>query len=129
APALAGKTTRLLARYRDQLAASSIKPRALWIAPTHRAADGIRGRLLDGGLCGCLSPNIFTFAQFAEALIRASALRFRPLDPLEKRQLIGRLIDEALAAKRLTYFAPIAGAGGLVELISELFSDLKRQEV
>jgi ATP-dependent helicase/nuclease subunit B len=129
APALVGKTTRLLARYREELARPCRHGRALWISPTHRAADSIRARLLEGGFYGCLSPNIFTFAQFAEALIRASATRFRPLDPLEKRQLIGRLIAEALAAHRLSYFAPIANADGLVDLLSELFSDLKRQEV
>jgi ATP-dependent helicase/DNAse subunit B len=129
AAALAGKTTRLLARYRDRLTSPGAQARALWIAPTYRAADSIRGRLVEAGLGGCLSPNIFTFAQFAETLIRASAVCFRPLDLLENRQLIGRLIGEALAAKRLTYFAPIAGTDGLVDLVSELFSDLKRQEV
>jgi ATP-dependent helicase/DNAse subunit B len=129
APALAGKTTRLLGQYRTYLDASRMNARALWIAPTHRAADHVRGRLIESGLVGCLTPNIFTFAQFAEALLRASAVRFRPLDPLEKRQLIRRLIDQALAAKRLVYFAPIAGADGLVDLVCELFSDLKRQEI
>jgi ATP-dependent helicase/nuclease subunit B len=140
-PAGAGKTARLLANYGDLVARRPSRAsgsndggpkgigRGLWIAPTHRAVDAVRSRLMDIGLRGCLTPNCFTFAQFAKAVIQASPAPVRPLNALEKRQLIRRLIEEAIARERLAYFRPIAHTEGLIELVSELFSDLKRQEI
>jgi ATP-dependent helicase/DNAse subunit B len=122
----------LLAGFRDHVARQGGSPNVgggLWIAPTHRAVEAVRGRLIDIGLRGCLSPNCFTFAQFAHALIQASPIPIRPLTALEKRQLIRRLVEQALAADRFSYFRPIAHTEGLIDLVSELFSDLKRQEI
>ncbi len=81
------------------------------------------------GLKGCLAPNCFTFAHFADAVIEASAVSVRPLTAFEKRQIIRRLIESAIAAERLEYFRPIAHTEGLIDLVSDLFSDLKRQEI
>ncbi|MEX2141163.1 MAG: PD-(D/E)XK nuclease family protein [Pirellulales bacterium] len=141
-PAGAGKTTRLLACYRDHVARRPSRASAgstdgqppgigsgLWIAPTHRSVEVIRGRLLDIGLQGCLAPNCLTFAQFAKLIVHRSPAPARPLRPLEKRQFIRRLIEQAVAGERLGYFRPIAHTEGLIDLVSELFSDLKRQEI
>jgi ATP-dependent helicase/DNAse subunit B len=85
--------------------------------------------LLEGGIRGCLAPNCFTFSQFADAVIRAALVPIRPLSRFEKQQLLRRLLDEAAADGRLRYFSQIAETDGLVDQISELFSDLKRQEI
>jgi ATP-dependent helicase/DNAse subunit B len=127
-PARVGKTTRLLERYRQRLRSPGAFGQALWIAPTHRAADAIRARILEG-LPGCFSPNCYTFAQFAEALIRSSLVPIRPLDRVQQQQLIGRFVDEALRRDALRYFGPIAHTDGLIDLVTDLIGDLKRQEI
>jgi ATP-dependent helicase/DNAse subunit B len=127
--ATAGKTTKLIRRYGDRLADRSAIGRSLWIAPTHRAVEAVREWLIDAGLAACLAPNCLTFSQFAEAVIAASRLPIRPLDQLEKRQLIRRLIDQGVAEGWLVYFRAIAHTEGLLDLVSELFADLKRQEI
>ncbi len=113
--------------------------RGLWLAPTHRAADEVRARLVcrwkaengpgEPRIRACLKPNCFTFSQFAEAVIQASPLPTRSIDAAGKRQIIRRLIDERRAAGRLVHFASIADKPGLIDLVAGLFSDLKRQEI
>jgi len=130
-PARSGKTARLVARYRQVLAESAkhVVAGALWIAPTRHAADEIRGRLLDQQLRGCFSPAVYTFEQFAGAILAVSAQPPRFLGRMLKRQLVKRLISEALDEGRLEYFAPIAQTSGLIDLVCSFISDLKRQAV
>lgn len=126
-PARCGKTQRLLARYRQELGRSGIGS-ALWLAPTRRSAEETRDKLLDTKLQACLSPGVMTFDQFARRVVEAARTPARPLAGSQKRQLVRRLINQA-AAQGLTYFASIAGTSGLVDLVCELITDLKRLEV
>ncbi|HTQ39786.1 MAG TPA: PD-(D/E)XK nuclease family protein [Pirellulales bacterium] len=131
-PARSGKTAALLARYRQILAEQgdgNISQAALWLAPTRHAAAEIRGRLLSDGLTGCFSPGVYTFEQFAQTLLLAADQPPDYLGQLLKRQLIQWLLAEAVAAGRLSYFAPIADTAGLVDLVAGIISDLKRQDV
>src|SRR5262245_11113946 len=131
-PARSGKTAWLLARYRQVLAenrgATGIGS-CLWIAPTRHAADEIRARLLAEQLRGCFSPAVYTFEQFVQALLAQSGPGPRFLGRTLKRQLVKRLIAEAVADGRLNYFAPIAQTRGLLDLICGFISDMKRQAV
>ena len=63
----------MLARYRAALAERQFG-HTLWLAPTQRSAFDIRGRLLGEKLDACFTPGVMTFAQFAEAVLQASAL-------------------------------------------------------
>jgi len=130
-PARSGKTALLVARYRQVLAESTkrIVAGALWIAPTRHVANAIRGGLLNEQLRGCFSPAVCTFEQFAQALLASSNQPPRFLGRMLKRQLVKRLIAEALGEGRFEYFAPIAHTSGLVDLICGFISDLKRQVV
>src|SRR5687767_1606067 len=110
-PALSGKTSQLLARYRADLAERGFG-RTLWLAPTQRGAFDIRGRLLDGKLDACFTPGVMTFAQFAEAVLQASATPARLMTGAMKRHLVRRIIDRAISSGRLSTFAPIATTPG-----------------
>ena len=46
-----------------------------------------------------------------------------------KRQLVRSLIDEQLARGRLRHFSAIATTGGLLDLVCEMLSELKRLEI
>src|SRR6266496_1237255 len=130
-PARSGKTASLVAHYRQALAEKAltkqIAAKCVWIAPTRHAADDIRGRLVGERLRGCFCPAIYTFEQFAQALLAVSGQPPRFLGRMLKRQLVKRLIAEAVGEGRLEYFAPIAQTSGLVDLVCGFISDLKRQ--
>ncbi len=127
-PARCGKTARLLARYRTGLLQQP--PAAtLWLAPTWRAAAEVRLRLFDGQFFGCFSPGVMTFEKFAETILHAARLPIRPMTRRMKHELIRQIIGEQSAAGRLNHFQSIATTSGLVDLVCEFISELKRLEI
>jgi ATP-dependent helicase/nuclease subunit B len=127
-PARSGKTERGLVGYRDALRRRPIGS-ALWLAPTWRAAAEVRGRLLDGSLAGCFRPNVMTFGNFAETVLHAAGLPIRPMTRLMKRDLVRQIIFDQASRGRLTHFRSIAKTAGLVDLVCEFISELKRLEI
>jgi ATP-dependent helicase/DNAse subunit B len=127
-PARCGKTARLLRRYRVALREQP-PGTTLWLAPTWRAAAEVRGRLFDGRFGGCLSPGVMTFEQFAETVLDDARLPIRPMTRLMKRELVRQIIGTQAAAGRLKHFQSIATTGGLVDLVCEFISELKRLEI
>ena len=143
-PPHSGKTERLLVRYRELLAKNTLSAAGsggrcaagsggrcatLWLTPTWRAKAELCDRLLRGPCVGCFSPGVMTFEGFAETVLQSAPKPIRPMGRLMKRQLVRRLIEEQLAAGRLKHFRAIARTGGLVELICEFISELKRLEI
>jgi ATP-dependent helicase/DNAse subunit B len=127
-PARSGKTGQLLARYRAALA-SGPPGSALWLAPTHRAAAAVRGRLVGPRSGGLLNPQCLSIAQFARRVLEASTLPIRPLSLLGQRRILQQIIDEFRAAGRLEYFEPIARTSGFLDLVVGFISELKRLEI
>ena len=145
-PARCGKSERLLARYRTALMEQP-PGSVLWLAPTWRAAAEVRQRLFEavGGdssrrcdvsphrgpaaFPGCFLPGVMTFEKFAETVLRAARVPMRPITRLMKRELIRQIIGQQAAAGRLKHFRSIATTGGLVELVCEFISELKRLEI
>src|SRR5688572_4071245 len=113
-PARSGKTAAAVERYRNVLCDGPIGS-TLWIAPTNRAIDEIRCRLLAGGLTGCFSPGVYTFSRFAEAVLADAEEPIRFVGQLLKRQLIERILRDAHAAGKLKHFGPIAETAGLLD--------------
>jgi ATP-dependent helicase/DNAse subunit B len=127
-PARSGKTERVLSIYRRALAEGPLGS-ALWLSPTRRAVDQVREQLSDGCLPACLRPNCFTFDQLANVSLETAPIAVRPITELMKRELLGRLIRQAVEAGRMEYFAPIAHTAGMLELLSGFITELKRLEI
>lgn len=127
-PAGSGKTEQILHRYRTALVEYG-PGGALWLAPNHRSAQEIRRRLLNAAQQACLGPGVMTFDRFADAILTASTATTRHLGGLLKRQLLRRLIRQAIDGGRLQHFAPVATTRGLVDLLSEWIRELKRLEI
>ncbi len=127
-PARCGKTDRLLAQYRAALAPEE-PGTLLWLAPTWRAVNEVRQRLFEGPFAGCFSPGVMTFEKFAETVLRSAGVAIRPMTRLMKRELIRQIIAEQAARGRLTHFRSIAATAGLVDLIGEFISEMKRLEI
>jgi ATP-dependent helicase/DNAse subunit B len=143
-PARSGKTERMLAVYRQALAAAAragTPATSLWLAPTRRAVEQVRDRLLatsplgegplGAGLGGCFAPNLKTFDQLSSDVIaRADADdEIHPIDDRMKRRLIESLVRNAHADGELKYFGAIARTPGFVDLAFNWISELKRLEV
>jgi ATP-dependent helicase/nuclease subunit B len=127
-PARSGKSVQALSFYAESLKNRDFG-RNLWLTPNQQSASELRAKLAEKLGRGCLQPGCYTFAQFAETLISQADRPMRPIDALLKRQILQQVIQDALAAGRLQYFAPIADREGLLLWIDALVSDLKRQEI
>jgi ATP-dependent helicase/DNAse subunit B len=125
-PAGTGKTNRLLQRYRE-VARSGIGT-ALWLGPTRRSVEALRGRLL-GELPGLLAPQLFTFQDFAEEIIRVNDPTARPLSDLQRRLLVDDLVAELHAGRQLSHFDRIIDTRGFAEAVFALLAELKRNEI
>ncbi|HEV3259373.1 MAG TPA: PD-(D/E)XK nuclease family protein [Gemmataceae bacterium] len=125
-PAGSGKTTRLLERYRSVVAASV--GGALWLGPTHRSVEALRLRLMNG-LTGCLAPNLFTFQDFAEEVIRVNDPSARPLSNLQRRLLANELVAQLHNRGALSHFGRVVDTRGFTETVFSFLAELKRNEV
>jgi len=123
-----GKTTRLLQDYRKVLASQPFGS-ALWLAPTHRAAQETRQRLLDASLPGCFSPQCLTFDHLARRVLEASPRPMHTLGTFATRQLLGRLVRQGVQEGRITYFAPIANSPGFLDQVVGVIGEWKRLEI
>ena len=106
----------------------------MWLAPTWRAAAEIRNRIIDANLGACWKPGGLTFDKFAQTILESydspdPDIPSRHLTSSMKRQLVRSLIDDQVARGRLQHFGPIASTGGLLNLVCEMLSELKRLEI
>lgn len=131
--ALRGEPQRaaLLRKYRDLLRLGGLGERrqALWIAPTQAVARDIRERLAIASADALLDPGVTTFAGFAAAVVRDGARPLRPITTLQRRRLVRQVIGQAAADGALKYFAPVGGSAGLVNLVDQTISRLRRRDV
>lgn len=127
-----GKTSRLLEVYRSALreARREGRPgRTLWLAPTKRLRRAVLTALMDDSLPACFRPNVFTFDEFAERLLRFSDEPIRRLGEPARRSLLREIVDDLVQQGRLPHFAPIAGTSGFLDLALNWIAELKRDEI
>ncbi|MEX2306349.1 MAG: UvrD-helicase domain-containing protein, partial [Pirellulales bacterium] len=141
-PARSGKTHELLQHYRDALG-KTLAPRevrlsrseklaldrVLWLAPNGRTAALVRSQLVAGGLDACLRPGIVTFHQLTDLILTDTPERLRRLPPVAQRELLRRVINDALAANELALLAEAARRSGFILLLAEHIGELKRRGV
>jgi len=121
-----GKTQRLLERYRSAVRAAPGS--ALWLAPTHRAALTVRQRLANDGQ-GFLAPNLLTFQDFADEVIRCDDPTARPLPRVQRRLLADDLVAELHAKGQLPHFHGVIDTRGFGESVFTLLAELKQNEI
>lgn len=123
-----GKTAALLEDYRRHLRQQPLGA-CLWLAPSGRAAAEVRQRLVASGDRAFLAPGITTFGSLAADLLRRLGVTARPLTEVFKRELLERIVEELNEQGRLPYFRPIVGRQGLIDLLADFISEMKRLEV
>jgi ATP-dependent helicase/DNAse subunit B len=125
-PAGSGKTRRLLPRYRE--VAGAAFGAALWLAPTRRSVEAIRPQLL-AGRSACLAPNLITFQDFAEEIIRVNDPAARPLSHVQRRLLAEEIVAELHGRGQLSHFRGVVETRGFAETVFELLAELKQNEI
>ncbi len=129
-PARSGKTEELLRRYGEALQSGPHRTGTLlWLAPTARAAAGVREQLMTGGVDGCFNPGVMMFDDFATSVLRACPSRLRRIDATMQRALLQRLIQAALERGELDFYAESAGRAGFTDLVLDHVRELKRRDI
>jgi len=131
-PARSGKTRRLLSRYRELLrsrAAAGLCGGGLWLAPNQRSVTKLLQTLSCETGGAFLVPGLHTFAGYAESIVAASARRIRSVSRVQKRVLLGRVVDKALADDKLSYFASVARTSGFIAQLDEWIAERKRSDI
>jgi ATP-dependent helicase/DNAse subunit B len=125
-PAASGKTRHLLDRYQE---VSRVAPgSALWLGPSRRALEAVRQRLADRGE-GLLAPNLFTFQDFADELVRCNDPDARPLSHAQRRLLADDLVADLHARGQLSHFKGVVDTRGFGESLFALFAELKQKGI
>ncbi len=125
-PAGSGKTRLLLDRYRER--ARSAPGSALWLGPTYRAIEALRTRLLQAGGT-FLAPQLFSFQDFAEEIIRANDPVARPLSNVHRRLLADDIVTSLHARGELSHFGNVIDTRGFADGVFALLAELKRCEI
>jgi ATP-dependent helicase/DNAse subunit B len=125
------KTTRLFALYRKALIEAHVAGplgSTLWLVPTARAQKPLLERLGDGSLPVLFSPNVLTFQDFAERILRAGPTTATALSPAMRRMLMRRIVDRLNDDGQLRHFSVIAPTAGFLDLVTAFIAELKRTE-
>lgn len=126
-----GKTSRLLELYRAALRESQSAGRlgqTLWLTPGARVRNALLERLCDDAMPVVFSPNVMTFRDFADRILRAGSESITPVCPTMQRVLLRRIVERLAERKELPHFGPIAGTSGFLDLVGAFISELKRSE-
>jgi ATP-dependent helicase/DNAse subunit B len=123
-PSDADRTGRLFERYHT-VNRSAIGA-ALWITPAQRDVETLRSRLL---VSSVLAPNLLTFPQFVEEIIRINDREARPLSDVQRRLLVDEVLTELHEKKELSHFERVIDTRGFGDGIFALLAELKRNEI
>jgi ATP-dependent helicase/DNAse subunit B len=126
-----GKTTALLDVYRAALRQAQEQARpgtTLWLSPSNRSQALVRSRLLDDSLDVALRPNLLTFDQFADEILKFAPQAVVPCSATMQRVLLRRIVAELVRGKQLQHFRRIARTAGFLDLVSSFIAELKRSE-
>ncbi|MCX7600194.1 MAG: hypothetical protein N2512_15205, partial [Armatimonadetes bacterium] len=122
-PPASGKTSRLLKAYADCVEDGQWDA-ALYLVPTVRVADLVRGRLCDAGLRGLFDFRVMTFAEAADALLVANHVSVAAISDLQQHCIVRRIL-ERLSDTELGPLASQRAGPGLVMCLVEDINELK----
>jgi ATP-dependent helicase/nuclease subunit B len=125
-PARSGKTARMLERFRERL---TVAPESvLWLAPTVRAVEALRGRLLNEAPASD-DLRLRTFHEMLQEIVQANDPAARLLTGVQRRLLTEDLVASLSTGGRLKHFVGVADTRGFTDGVLGLFADLQRNAV
>ncbi len=130
-PVRSGKTNELVRRYQAALqgaAPKNLEP-TLWLAPNGRTAAVVREQLVRHGLTASLRPGVLTFDDLTRQILTATNDLLKPLDSVLVRDLLRRVVAQALTSNNLSFFAESATRPGFIDLLAEHIAELQRRDI
>lgn len=125
-PAGCGKTTLVLDLYRQCISPQG-RPACMIIAPSAVAARSLTNRLLKSSSQGVLvSPNVTTFDSLASRILAHAQPGGKMISPFWRHMLLRRIVDDLARERQLTELSAVADTQGLVPVLDEVISELKR---
>lgn len=131
-PARSGKTWHRIQEYKEALNQRRDEQSpagVLWLAPNSRAANAVRSDLLLSGVEACIEPGISTFHNLAKSVLSLTRPIPRALRPAVQRELLRRLVNQALRQGHLHYFAEAAKRANFIDALAEHFHELERADI
>ena len=130
-PPRCGKTQQLLDVYVQMLKFSHASglARACWLGPNQSAVAQLQEGLAGAGAGAVLSPNLYTFAGFAQSIIDRSPQTIRAISKSQKRRILRHASRAAVADGKLEHFAQVAETTGFITELGETIAQLKRSDV
>ncbi|HEY8506646.1 MAG TPA: hypothetical protein VIL46_18835, partial [Gemmataceae bacterium] len=104
---------------------------ALWLAPSETALAEVSANLLRSPDAAdnpkaLLAPNLFTFAAFAEEILRRNAPGWRPLPEALRRLLLDDAARELRNRGELSYYHRVAETRGFLDAAAGTVEELKQ---
>ena len=122
-PPGSGKTARLLEAYADCVRGGRWDA-ALYLVPTVRVADLVRGRMREVGLSGLFDFRVMTFAEAADALLVANHVPVAAISDLQQRCILRQILEQ-MSEDELGPLAAQRAGPGLVTCLLEDINELK----
>lgn len=127
-----GKTGVLISVYLEQLNRQQQTMdfgSALWLTPTFRSRRETLRQLMQSNTGVIFAPNVYTFDQFADAVLDTQQESGTFLNPTQKRILVRTIIHDLHQENQLKHFERIHQTGGFLDLVVEFLSEIKRDEI
>lgn len=122
-PPASGKTAYLLRAY-AQCVRGGRWDAALYLVPTVRVADLVRGRMCQDALQGLFDFRVMTFAEAADALLVANHARVAAVSALQQQSIVRRIVEQMNEAE-LGPLATQRAGPGLITCLVEDINELK----
>jgi len=130
-PPRAGKTTRVLERYRALETADKHARRLLVLVPTALAVEAAEQGLMRAPDAPpvLLDAQILTFADLAKRILRHHEPDATRLTDLGQRLLLEDIVAGLLEAGAIDYYRRVAETPGFVGALADLFREFKQAEI
>lgn len=123
APPASGKTLTCIQRIRSLRATQSMAN--IWvIVPDRLQAAVFRRRLAASG--GAINVQIARFNDLFSAILERSGEFFPMVSHPLRHRLVQDLLDDAIRTGQISYYTPLEQYPGFIQLLSEIFAQLKQ---
>jgi ATP-dependent helicase/DNAse subunit B len=110
--------------FADALAAGQGREQ-LFLLPSAYLLNIVREQIRQMGLTGYEQPNLLSFDELAEDIVRRAGGQ-RRISRLTQELLVEKVLDELASADRLPYFRSISAFPGYISTVTSLLAEIKR---
>ncbi|MDP1796325.1 MAG: exodeoxyribonuclease V subunit gamma [Planctomycetaceae bacterium] len=115
--------------HRQQESAANRVSTGLWLTPTKRSRRDVIQRILGLARTTHFAPQVMTFEDFAESLVKAADQPATRISPTIRRLLLRRITRDFEQSGMFRHFRGVAATAGFLDVVAGFISELKRDEI